>query len=760
MKDVLEKNPSLYLDSNTLDCAEGPKIFHVRPAVPALRAEEENPPPKSESTRRYLYGTDVFKLHSRPGAEKIIYLDFDGHNLTDSVWSPSSYLYAPACDWDGDPSSFSEAEAGNIKLIWSYVAEDFAPFDVDVTTELLSPGLITRSGSTDTVYGTRVVIAPGIASKVCGRLRNCGGVAYLGIYAETSDYYKPALCFPDMLGSGHVKYVAECISHEVGHNLNLLHHGTSSTEYYKGQGTGETGWAPIMGDGDSKNLVQWSKGEYQDANRLQDDLEMISKYIRYRTDDVGDNITSATPLSLVNCAFSASGVIGKTGEKDVFSLATGTGSVTAQVTFANSASTNLDALLELLNSSGAVLATANPLDTLATGLHSYWVPSAGTYYLRVSGVGKEDPKSTGYSNYGSLGQYTISGTAPSCDPSTTAAPLVWDFSGLDYSTDSGRSAWWNKVNAVGAVSYIHAARSRYACNDQWGPHSSWSGYGHGVINFPLPSAYDTVTVEFGNEHCTDFVFAELSSSQKYWYWDPADYTLAAASHYAGYSRRVQVTTRYMPGDWIRIREWWSVISPDLKFSFSNSCWHQCPTRCQAGKYSTPTAFTTVCTSCVAGKYNPVSGSSKCTDCTAGKYSTTTGANFSSICIVCGAGKYQANAGSSVCIDCEAGKFSVVVGATTPSTCSGTTYLVKTVKKSKMTSSLDPVENWSHSQVAKWIEDCANKNNFPITAEQVQKFIDEEIDGKALKLLTNEDLKEEFHFKLGPRRLLLEAIQNL
>jgi hypothetical protein len=101
-----------------------------------------------------------------------------------------------------------------------------------------------------------------------------------------------------------------------------------------------------------------------------------------------------------------------------------------------------------------------------------------------------------------------------------------------------------------------------------------------------------------------------------------------------------------------------------------------------------------------------------------------------------------------------------VGATTPSTCSGTTYLVKTVKKSKMTSSLDPVENWSHSQVAKWIEDCANKNNFPITAEQVQKFIDEEIDGKALKLLTNEDLKEEFHFKLGPRRLLLEAIQNL
>ena len=107
----------------------------------------------------------------------------------------------------------------------------------------------------------------------------------------------------------------------------------------------------------------------------------------------------------------------------VFSLAAGIGSVTAQITVANSPSTNLDALLELLNAAGTVLATSNPLDTLATGLLSYSVPSAGTYYLRVSGVGKGDPKSTGYSNYGSLGQYSISGTAVSCNPTCpTPAP--------------------------------------------------------------------------------------------------------------------------------------------------------------------------------------------------------------------------------------------------------------------------------------------------------------------------------------------------
>ena len=225
MKNTFESDEALYLDSNTLDTAEGPEIFYVEPVLPVLHEEEKNLPQKSENNRRYRYGTDGFKLHSRPAASKVIYLDFDGHDLTGTAWSPNSYLYGPACDWDGNPSSFSETERGSIELIWSRVAEDFAPFDVDVTTELSCEGLITRSGSDDAVYGTRVLITPGIAGIVCGG--RCGGIAYLGIYARTDDYYKPALVFPDMLGSDNVKYVAEAISHEVGHNLNLQHDGTT-----------------------------------------------------------------------------------------------------------------------------------------------------------------------------------------------------------------------------------------------------------------------------------------------------------------------------------------------------------------------------------------------------------------------------------------------------------------------------------------------------------------------------------------------------
>ena len=96
---------------------------------------------------------------------------------------------------------------------------------------------------------------------------SCGGVAYVGIFDNVGDTYKPALVFFDMLGSGNEKYVAEAISHEAGHNMGLNHDGAAGTGYYQGHGSGATGWAPIMGVGYYQPLVQWSKGEYPAPTR-------------------------------------------------------------------------------------------------------------------------------------------------------------------------------------------------------------------------------------------------------------------------------------------------------------------------------------------------------------------------------------------------------------------------------------------------------------------------------------------------------------
>ncbi len=74
-----------------------------------------------------------------------------------------------------------------------------------------------------------------------------------------------------------MKNIAEAASHEIGHNLGLNHDGqtTSTAGYYTGHGSGATGWAPIMGVGYSKEVTQWSKGDYANANNQQDDMSVL-----------------------------------------------------------------------------------------------------------------------------------------------------------------------------------------------------------------------------------------------------------------------------------------------------------------------------------------------------------------------------------------------------------------------------------------------------------------------------------------------------
>jgi hypothetical protein len=80
---------------------------------------------------------------------------------------------------------------------------------------------------------------------------------------------------------------------------------------------------------------------------------------------------------------------------------------------------NLDIKLDLLDSSGAVVASDDP----ASGQSDAGTPTGlgasvtgalqpGTYYLLVDNVGYGDPLSTGYSTYGSRGAYSLT-VAPS-----------------------------------------------------------------------------------------------------------------------------------------------------------------------------------------------------------------------------------------------------------------------------------------------------------------------------------------------------------
>ncbi len=357
----------------------------------------------------------TFELHSRPTAKRTIYLDFTGATLTDTAWNGGGgSIAALPFDTDGDTNTFSDAEKQTIQNIYQRVAEDFAPFDVDVTTEEPPAGRLNRRDDADLVFGTTVLITNHNGVYSC----SCGGVAYIGVFDAVGDYYKPALVFWDMLGNGNEKYVAEAISHEAGHNLGLSHDGYSGGGYYPGHSTGvasPSGWAPIMGVGYYQQLVQWSQGEYATANNTEDDFAVaVANGAPLRADDHGDSPATASALNVTTSGglrrLSGSGLIGTRTDVDYFSFSAGAGPATLTVT-ASALDPNLDVTFRLLRADGTELARALPRGSLSATMRTT-LPAAGVYYLAIDGGGLNNPETDGYSDYGSVGQYKVSGAVP------------------------------------------------------------------------------------------------------------------------------------------------------------------------------------------------------------------------------------------------------------------------------------------------------------------------------------------------------------
>lgn len=347
-------------------------------------------------------GIDIEKLQSMSDGTGVILLDRDGHTVTSSYWT-NRY---------NSGNSFFATAAGigddEYYAIWQTLNEDFSPFKLNITTD-------------ESVYNTypinrrsRLIITQ---NKEWQNISTTG-IANIGGF----DNGVPNFCFPSGFSSNSTRpyKLAEVCSHEVGHAMGISHAGSNSTSYYRGHGTSLTHsklWGPIMGSTYSTQISHWSKGEYSNANNSQDNLALIASAINglgYKDDDHGNTTATASELTLFSNGTinTNSGIIEKNTDVDLFSFSAGNGSINITVN-PYDYKPNLDAKIELIDAAGSVVSSSDPATVEAPFLNT--TVTAGTYYLRIDGVGYLNPLNTGYSDYGSLGQYTISGSIPLTD---------------------------------------------------------------------------------------------------------------------------------------------------------------------------------------------------------------------------------------------------------------------------------------------------------------------------------------------------------
>lgn len=350
----------------------------------------------------------TFLLHSRPAATRKIYLDFNGHTTTGTIWNTSwsrASVTTPAFSLDADTSTFTDPEHAAIQTVWRRIAEDFAGYDVDVTTE--DPGLsgLTKESAGDLNYGMRVVFGPD------QNATGTGGQAYVGSFSwiRTAGMTDVPCFVYAGVGAG-TKFMGEAGAHEIGHTVGLLHDGTSALGYYPGHGTGAGSWAPIMGVGYSKEVVQWSKGEYTDANNTQDDLAVIATFLPFVTDEFGDTTAAATLVTGVSAE--VGGIIASTADIDIIKINAGRGDLVITPKVALS-SPNLRLQIKVLNAAGTTLGTYVGDGTpgnMAPAPITLNLPNEGFYYIQLEGVANGTGVTDGYSEYGSTGYYSFTAT--------------------------------------------------------------------------------------------------------------------------------------------------------------------------------------------------------------------------------------------------------------------------------------------------------------------------------------------------------------
>lgn len=349
-------------------------------------------------------GEDVSDLQSKPGSDYVILLD-------------TSKIMNGNTPRDRTPE--------NLWITWQIVAASFSMFDVNVTTnravyDQAAPSkrgggtLYTQSGRSSCHFAF-------------------GTSTFCTLYKEDDAY-----------GQGRIA------AHEYGHLFHLSHDGGApGGEYHNG--LADFQWVPVMGNiwyGTSweNALYQWSKGEYSGASNREDDFNILTGFIPYKSDD---NTVSKALNIATNGSVSANsnyGQIERNTDSDHFTFTVGASGGSANLTIdriEHIGGGMLDVQAYLRDGNGNVVAQSNKSVNRSATINTNL--SSGTYTLEITG-GAEGTPSNGFSKYSSLGYYGIEGTVTGTDGGTDIE-VPGTPAGLQASniTNDSFTASWNSV---------------------------------------------------------------------------------------------------------------------------------------------------------------------------------------------------------------------------------------------------------------------------------------------------------------------------
>jgi len=379
-------------------------------------------------------------LESNPGARRTVYLDFNGHSVDYLLdrrdhASPGFTLDLPVSRSDGAYWHINATEAAMIEDIWATVAEDFAAFDVNVTTH--EP----ESGRFD-----RVAIGGPQPSW------QDGGPGVHRWYEDETTWVWPE-SFNGFSNPAQVDlavHIGNVASHEQGHVLDICHKSErgivqtitdvagrtvypetlpisdprDAAWYDSEYSPGDPNWNPIMGTAYNSQRTIWTQAVMDLEDRVSEgpsattpgvtvtttrvairtsgfnEIMHLQRELGLRADDHGDSVDAATLMT----SSIAVGNIETANDTDVFILDVSPGGTFSVDVDVAEVAPNLDLALSVfeLSESGDVRVTQpriEPIDRLgASSSLLTLTPSADRIVVMVSSRGDL---------VGDIGTYTV-----------------------------------------------------------------------------------------------------------------------------------------------------------------------------------------------------------------------------------------------------------------------------------------------------------------------------------------------------------------